>query len=268
MDWQIWWNLIVSLLNVLYIDNRLLNAFLVLHGVRTIIQIATSASSDKEVVTRSMWILTLLTTVQSAHRYVDLPITADFCVQVLNDFITAPTCVQLSLQVLQAMKSEGTLHRLESECHTFHKILLQNQAVAEVCESTMIIMGSVAENSVSFRQQCFKDDVLSDILSILSHYINRSSILVAACSVFTAMASEVFFQQSFHRFTIIDVLSRWTLSANVSESTVSKLPLLEALQVLVGMSASCADHFVKKQGLMGVVLFLDQNQNKAVHLFY
>ena len=140
MDWQIWWNLIVSLLNVLYIDNRLLNAFLVLHGVRTIIQIATSASSDKEVVTRSMWILTLLTTVQSAHRYVDLPITADFCVQVLNDFITAPTCVQLSLQVLQAMKSEGTLHRLESECHTFHKILLQNQAVAEVCESTMIIM--------------------------------------------------------------------------------------------------------------------------------
>lgn len=264
MDWQIWWNLIVSLLNVLYIDNRLLNAFLVLHGVRTIIQIATSASSDKEVVTRSMWILTLLTTVQSAHRYVDLPITADFCVQVLNDFITAPTCVQLSLQVLQAMKSEGTLHRLESECHTFHKILLQNQAVAEVCESTMIIMGSVAENSVSFRQQCFKDDVLSDILSILSHYINRSSILVAACSVFTAMASEVFFQQSFHRFTIIDVLSRWTLSANVSESTVSKLPLLEALQVLVGMSASCADHFVKKQGLMGVVLFLDQNPDNEL----
>ena len=97
------------------------------------------------------------------------------------------------------------------------------------------------------------------MLDAISLYHNRPSIVISACGIFASLTSEAAFQQSAYRFTIIDLLNRWTFAATISDKLSPRIPMLETLQIILGVAASCADHFIKRQGLMGIVILLDRS---------
>ena len=239
-------------------DHRLISAFLVLNGVDTLLHVVSLFLDDKEVVSRSLLIFLLLANTTYTNGSVDLPITVDLCLHVAKNFSTTYSCILLALCLLREIKSKRALLRLGTECSTFRTVLLRNQNSVEVCENVLMIIGMICESSAVFRQQFLKEDALKDVLDVISLYNNRSSILISACGIFTSLISEPLFQQSIYRFTIIDLLNRWTFAATISDKLSPRIPILETLQILLGMSASCADHFIKKQGLMGIVILLDQ----------
>ena len=225
----------------------------------TLLRVVSSYLDDKEMVSRSLLIFMLLAKTSYANAYVDLPITVDLCLHVAKNFPTTSSCILLVLYLLQEINSKEALLRLDNEYALFRTVLVRNQNSVEICENVFIIMGIVCESSAAFRQQFLQEDGLKDVLDTISQYQNRLSIVIAACSIFASLTSEEAFQQSGYRFAIIDLLNRWTFAATISDRTSPRIPMLNTLQILLGISASCADHFIKRQGLMGIVVLFDQS---------
>lgn len=245
-----------------YLDHRLIHAFLILNGVNTLLRVVSSFLDDKEVVSRSLLIFALLSKARYANSYIDLPITVDLCLHVAKNFPTTSSCILLALYLLQEIKSKEALLRLDTESATFQTVLVRNQNSAEVCENVFMVIGIISQSSAVFRQQFLKNNGLKDVLDAISLYHNRPSIVISACGIFASLTSEAAFQHSAYRFTIIDLLNRWTFAATISDKLSPRIPMLETLQIILGVAASCADHFIKRQGLMGIVILLDRSPDQ------
>ena len=94
------------------VDHRFLISFLYCRGVYSVIKVAVSNIADKELVARSMTILSSLAENRSFHRFLDLTAVTAICIRVLQEYPSTMVCLKPALNVLKTVSSNEPILRL------------------------------------------------------------------------------------------------------------------------------------------------------------
>lgn len=222
------------------------------------IKVAVSNIADKELVARSMTILSSLAENRSYHRFLDLTAVTAICIRVLQEYPSTMVCLKPALNVLRTVSSNEALLRLSEYCTVFHIVLQTNLANGDICNQVIRICKPVIEISPVFRVQSIKCAFLQSMLEAITRHSNHLDMLFCACDVFISLSKEPLLEKNALRFVIIDYTLQFASSSIFSSDPAFIGASLQALQAVACMSLGCVQFFVKRQGFLHIATLLNE----------
>lgn len=224
-------------------------------GVYSIVKLAVQNLNDKEIISKSMLLLSTVAEQKHTTRYVDLTAVSALCVCVLKEYQDTVSCVVPSLMILEELDGKESLERLKDECLVFSALLSSNEENSEVCEHIFRVLRMVCEVSHVFRLQFLQAGIVQELCRCFVNHSSRSVILFDFCGLLIALTRETEFDSLPGRYNLIDVLLK--LISHYSDDCSSLCAILSALQNVVCVSPLCISHFMKKQGLVVLSSLID-----------
>lgn len=247
------------------IDHRLIQSFMKnSFGVYSILKLAIQNLHDKEIVSKSMKLLSVIAIQKNYQKYVDLLSVTGLSIRVLKQYHDTVSCVIPSLLILEHLNSKESLERLNEDCDIFGRLLKDNRNNSEVCEHCFCILRNVCEVSHIFRIQFLQGGILQECCSCLQTHSSRSSLLYNFCGLILAITEESEFENTPSRFDIIDLLLKLLSSSQYSNDCSFLKAMLLALQSVVCTSPVLISHFMKKQGLVVLSGLLHEFPNELL----
>ena len=240
------------------VDHRFLISFLYCRGVYSVIKVAVSNIADKELVARSMTILSSLAENRSFHRFLDLTAVTAICIRVLQEYPSTMVCLKPALNVLKTVSSNEAILRLSEYCTVFHVVLQTNLANCDICNQVIRICKPVIEVSPVFRSHSIKCAFLQNMLEAINRHSSHLDMLFCVCEIFTSLSKEPLLEKNALRFVIIDYTLQFASSSIFSSDPAFIGASLHALQAVACMSLGCVQFFVRRQGFLHVATLLSE----------
>lgn len=224
-------------------------------GVYSVVKLAVQNLNDKEIISKSMLLLSTVAEQKHTTRYVDLTAVSALCICVLKEYQDTVSCVVPSLMILEELNGKDSLERLKDECSVFATLLSANEENGEVCEHVFRVLRMVCEVSHVFRLQFIQSGNIQELCRCFVNHSSRSAVLFDFCGLLIELTRETEFDYIPGRYNVIDILLK-LISHNADDSS-SLCAILSALQSVVCVSPLCISHFMKKQGLVVLSSLID-----------
>lgn len=225
-------------------------------GVLSVVKLAFNNLNDKEIISQSMNLLSIISQQKNYKSYVDLTAVTALCVHVLKEYKDTISCVLPSLILLGNHHSKESLERMNNDCYVFHDLLKSNEKNGEICEYLFCILRRMCDTSHLFRIQFIQSNIIQDICRCFLHHSGRSTILFDFCSLLISISDETEFDNNPNRFMIIDILLK-LISSDYTYDNTYMIAILTSLQCITCVSYTCILHFMKKQGLVTLATLME-----------